>query len=202
MQRSSTTREPEVDSSPLEPAPQASEAALAANAGEEGYLGPGAVVAGEGARVRVRLEDGAEVAVRMALAFPYRPQAGDELLVIGQDQRYFAIGVLSGAAPRTLEFPGDVELRAVEGRLELHGEKGIELEAPELTLRAKALRTFAKQISERADSAVRIVKGLLTEHLGESQRLVAGEDYTQSQRSVTLAKDVVKIDAKTLQLGH
>lgn len=202
MQGSSTTREPEADSDSLQPAAQEATAAPTPSAGEEGYLGPGTVVAGGGARVVVRLEDGPEAQVRLALPFPYRPQEGDELLVVGQGQRYFAIGVLSGAAPRTLEFPGDVELRAVEGRLELRGEQGIELEAPELTLRAKTLRTFAKQISERADSAVRIVKGLLTEHLGESHRLVAEEDYSQSKRSVTLAQEVVKIDARQLQLGH
>ena len=69
-------------------------------------------------------------------------------------------------------------------------------------MRAETLRTFSRSLTETADTAYRWVKGLLTVRAGESQRAVQGEDYSQCQRSVTLAEETVKIDGHQLQLGH
>ena len=167
------------------------------------YLGP-AVVLETTPQLEVRLEDAAssEVSLTLALAFPYQPQVGDRLLAIGQDHAHFGIGVLSGAAQSSLEFQGDVDLRAVGGVLNLRGDEGLQLEAPTITLRAQVLRTVAESVTETVDTAFRWAKELLSVRAGESRRIVHGEDYSQSERSVTLAKGTVKVDGDQLHLGH
>lgn len=172
---------------------------------DDDYLGPGEVLAADSApRVRLGDEAGrAEVPVELALAFPYAPRPGDRLLVVRRaGGPAYAIGVLSGAAQAALRFEGDVDLWAVGGTLSLRGGEGVEVEAPRVSLRAEALRTFAETVTERADSAYRWVKDLLTVRAGESRRTVHGEDHSRARRSVTLAEETLKIDGHQVHLGH
>lgn len=173
------------------------------------YLGPAEVVsstetgAHRVAPLRARREDGREVEVALALTFPCTPAAGDVLLVCeDHSSRHWAIGVISGRAPESLTFQGDVTLRAVGGTLNLRGDEGLQLESPQLSLRAETLRTFAGSLTEKADTAYRWVRELLTVRAGESRRTVLGEDHSRSKRSVTLAEGTVKIDANQVHLGH
>src|SRR5689334_25367317 len=55
------------------------------------YLGPGRVVRMEGAIPVVEI-DGKEHRAEMALAFPYEPEAEDELLVIGKRSEERRVG--------------------------------------------------------------------------------------------------------------
>lgn len=175
-----------------------------AAATEPAYLGPATVVRMEGRAVLVRLAltPTAEVHAALAFTFPYEPQVGDSLLVMGQDQRFYALGVLAGAGQTRLEFHGDVDLRAFGGTLRIASDEKVEIEAPRLTLRAGVLRTLAQSIHEKADQLQRWVRGLLAVRAGTSRRTVAGEDSTRCHDSVTLAKDTVKIDGDQLHLGH
>lgn len=167
----------------------------------ERFLGPAEVLTGS--PLRVRREDGREVAVEPGFTFPYTPAPGDRLLVIeGEREAHWAIGVISGRAPEALAFPGDVTVRAVGGTLNLRGDEGVHVEAPLVSLRGEALRTIVGTLSERADAALRLVKDLLTVRAGESRRTVMGEDHSRSKRSVTLAEGTVKIDGGQVHLGH
>jgi len=171
----------------------------------DGYLGPAEVLEASPGRLRVRLleAEGAPVVhATSALAVPCAPGPGDTLLVLGQGGQAFAIGVLSGVGPARLELPGDVELRAVGGTLSLHGERGVTVEGEAITLRARALRTFAGTLTERVDTAFRWVKDQLRIQAGESRRVVQGEDLSHCQRSVTLAQETVKVDGHQIQIGH
>lgn len=169
---------------------------------EARYLGPAQVLATTGA-LRVRREDGREVDATAAFTFPYEAASGDLLLVLeGDGEAHFAIGVLAGRAPEALAFQGDVSLRAVGGTLSLRGDEGLEVDAPHLTLRGETLRTFAGALTEKADTALRWVRDQLTVRAGESRRTVHGEDHSRSKRSVTLAQGVVKIDGHQVHLGH
>jgi hypothetical protein len=176
----------------------------------ESYLGPAEVLEVSPGRLRVRLlevpgatgEGAPEVDATPALAAPYAPVAADTLLVLVQGREAFAIGVLSGLGGARLELPGDVSLRAVGGTLELRGDRGVEVEGDEVTLRARALRTFAGTLTERVDSAFRWVKDTLRVQAGESRRVVQGEDLSHCQRSVTLAQETVKVDGHQIQIGH
>ena len=65
------------------------------------YLGPAEVVSpvGESGLIEIRLLDGESVSARLALAMPYCPAVGDEVLVISQGaSETYVIGVLRWAA--------------------------------------------------------------------------------------------------------
>jgi hypothetical protein len=164
------------------------------------YLGPGEVTHLE--PLQARPDGGEPVAVEAAFPFPYRPALGDRLLLTGQGERYFAIGVLAGSGQASLELPGDVELRALGGTLTLEGDQGLELRSREITLNAGLLRTFADSLCERADSAYRWIKGTLTVRAGESRRVVEGVDSSRCGESKTLAEGTVKIDGHQVHLGQ
>ena len=173
----------------------------------EDYLGAGVVVDGSDARtVRVRLADSVDgeavVSVRLALAVPYEPEAGDELLVAGRSGHYFVVGVLSRSLQGQLLFPGDTEIRAVGGTLTLGSDRGVEVEAPRVTVRTGVFRLLAGSVVEKADRMFRWVRGLMVERTGQSERTIDGEDHTRCDSSVTLAKGPVKIDGDQLHLGH
>ncbi len=191
---SSCDREPAIDGSGEGAAPS----------GQVEVLGPAVVVSPRPLRARIEggAADGREVAVELAVTFPFQPAAGDRLLVVGKGAAFYAIGVLAAAAQPTLSFRGDVDLRAVGGALHLRGDAGLELEAPQITLRAELLRLFADSLTERADTAFRWVKGLLTVQAGESRRTVQGLDHSQCEESVTLAQGTVKLDGHKVLLGH
>ncbi|HEX5052275.1 MAG TPA: DUF3540 domain-containing protein [Planctomycetota bacterium] len=171
---------------------------------EATYLGPAEVLARDRTGVTVRLANATrdEVAAVLAFTFPYQPAPGDSLLVLAQGGRHYAVGVLAGSRPTSLEFQGDVDVRAVGGTLTLAGDDGVEVEAPRITLRAGVLRTIAHSVVEKAEQVHRWVKGLLAIRAGTSRRTVDGEDSTRCQDSVTLAKGTVKIDGDQLHLGH
>ena len=78
------------------------------------FLGPAEVVeVGSPTDVRVRLPDGAIATARLALAFTYEPRPADVLLVIGNPDGHYVIGVLHGTGKTTMAVAGDVEVRVV-----------------------------------------------------------------------------------------
>ena len=168
------------------------------------YLGPAKVVEPRGDRVLVHIDDAAprDVVATCAFTFPYRPAAGDVLLVLGQPDAHYAVGVLSGARPRSLAFAGDADIHAVRGRLTLSSDDAIELRAPRVTIRAGVLRRIAGTVVEKAADLRRWVRGTLALRAGRSRRLIDGHDETRCENSTTLAKDTVKIDGDQLHLGH
>ena len=166
------------------------------------YLGPARVLDVDGNTARVLLGETTPAEVRLAFSSPYLPATGDELLVIGQGGAFFALGVLAGHGKTELALQGDVELRAVGGALRLTGDRGVSVHAPEVTVQTGALKTFARSVTEKTDTAYRWVKGLLTQRAGESRTLVDGEDYSQAETKVSLAAKVNKIDGGSVQLGH
>jgi hypothetical protein len=169
-----------------------------------GYLGAGVVLGREGGGLQVRLADARAslVTARLALAFPYLAEPGDELLVIGRGDQHFVIGVLSGSGRAELAFRGDVALKALGGTLELAGDHGVKVRSDEVTIHARRLRTFADSVHEKSREAYRWVRERLTERAGKARRVVEGEDYSQAETRTMLAKDVVKIDGGSVQLGH
>ena len=168
------------------------------------YLGPAEVLDAHGAALRVRLEDGteSEVDARVAMTFPYEPTPGDSLLVLGQDEDHFAVGVLHASRPQALTFHGDAELRTIGGRLTLASDHSVELRAPRVTVHAGLLRRIAGRVVEKADELRRWVRGTLSLRAGNSRRTIDGDDTTRCHNSTTLAKDTVKIDGDQLHLGH
>ena len=165
------------------------------------FLGPATVTCCGAATLEVSLPTGETVSPQLALAFPFTPAEGDSLLVIGQDDRYFVIGVIASTGQTHLRFQGDVELRSVQGQLELHGEKGVELRGPEIAIKTRKLRVMADKATEVFGTVFTRVKEILSVHAGETDTVVHGEWSTRSKRAAITSEEVASINGKQIHLG-
>ncbi|WP_441287911.1 DUF3540 domain-containing protein [Sorangium sp. KYC3313] len=183
-------------------------AAAADGAGRDGaaalpseYLGPGRVTAAEGGAIAVELPGGQPVAVEMALALPYEPAVGDTLLVIGREERYYAIGVLHGAGRTVLSLQGDVALHARDGELSLSGDKGVAIRGPELEVQAGKIRMVADAVVQRFTSMVQRVSALLSVQASESHTIVEKTAFTKAKNATILTEETVTVNGKQILLG-
>ena len=151
--------------------------------------------------LEAELPTGETVCPRLALAFPFTPAEGDSLLFIGQDARYFVIGVLESRGQTTLRFPGDVEVRAEGGTLALHGDRGVAVLGPHIDVRARRLEILADRATEAFGSVVTRVKALLSVHAGESDTVVRGEWSNRSERASITSQETVSVNGKEVHLG-
>jgi hypothetical protein len=165
------------------------------------HLGPAEVVAVRPLEIEVRLSSGAEVPARLALAFPYEPAVGDEVLVIGNEGGHYVIGVLHGQGRTALAFKGDVDLRAEGGVLRLRSDKGVEVSAPKMTVITGALEQIAGAAMQKFASLRQTVTELLSVRAGQAHTIVDGSSFTQSKAHTILTEEKVTINGKDIYLG-
>ncbi|MBW2524032.1 MAG: DUF3540 domain-containing protein [Deltaproteobacteria bacterium] len=167
---------------------------------DETFLGPARVVGLAGTTPLVEI-DQAEVRAELALAYPYQPQPGDELLVIGKQGRYYVIGVLHATGEVALRFLGDVRLHAVAGKLELAGDEGVRVRGKAIELGARKLQVLADSVVQRANSWYQQVRETFDVHAGEKRELVDGNLSIRADRASTITRGVVTINGKEVHLG-
>ncbi len=165
------------------------------------YLGPGRVLEVIGGAVRASLANELEVRADMALAFPYHPQPDDVLLIIGQDEAYYVIGVLKAQGDVALRFLGNVHLHALRGKLHLKGDDGVYVHGDTVELLGAKLKILAGSVVERADRVYRTARELLSQHLGEKRELITGEWHTAAGRANVATEGTVTINGKEIHLG-
>jgi hypothetical protein len=170
-------------------------------AGAEDYLGPARVTEAGAGGLRVELEDGAPVTATLALAFPYEPTAGDVVLVIGKRDRHYVIGVLHGTGRSVLAMQGDVELRAVNGVLTVAGDKGVQIEGPELEVSVGKLKMVAESVVQKFTNVYQHVKALLSVRAGETHTLVDDATFAKSKTATILTEEKMAINGKEIHLG-
>ena len=165
------------------------------------YLGPADVLEARPAEVDVRMPAGGRATAQLALAYSYEPRPGDVVLVISHGDGCYVIGVLHGTGRAVLSIPGDVELRAVGGVLKLAGDKGLELESPDVLLRAGKLRVMADAVVQRFTSLRQRVVDLVSLQAGRSHTVVDGTSYSQSKSAAILTEEKVTINGREIHLG-
>lgn len=165
------------------------------------YLGPATVTRAEPGALEAKLPSGDVVAPRLALAFPFAPASGDSLLLIGQDDRYFVIGVIESEGQTQLRFRGDVAVRAVNGTLGLEADQGIDLRSPEIAIRTKKLSVIAERAHEAFGSLFTRVKELMSVHSGKIDTVVRGQWSNRSRRASITSEEVVSVNGKEVHLG-
>jgi len=165
-------------------------------------LGSADVVAVSGPlSASVKLASGDIHEARLAMAFTYAPVPGDEVLVIGGPEGHFVIGVLSGQGKSTLAIPGDVEIRAVGGHLQLSGDKGVTVEAPEVDVRANALRMIAGTLTQTLTNLRQHVTDLWSTRTGKAHTIVDGSTHQQSKTATVLTEEDIVINGRAIHLG-
>jgi hypothetical protein len=167
----------------------------------QSYLGPAEVLDPGPGPLEVRLLGGAVVKARMALAHPYDAQPGDEVLIIGNEGGHYVIGVLSGAGRSTLAFQGNVDISANGGVLRLSSDKGVEVDAPNVEVRASTLQMLAGAVAQRFASLRQTVTALVSLRAGQTHTVVDGSTYAQSKRATILTEGKVTINGKEIYLG-
>ena len=167
----------------------------------EEYLGPAEVVEARPHEIVVSLPGGATARAEPAFTLPYTPVVDDVLLVIGRGAKHYAIGVLHGAGRTALTFQGDVELRSINGRLSLSGDRGVDVRGPEVDIYAAALRMVARDVTHKFESLCQRVTSLFRVHAGETQTLVDGPAVTQAKRAAILTEETVTINGREVHLG-
>lgn len=161
-------------------------------------LGAARVTAVELPWVQVELP-ARSVRARIALAVPYEPAVGDDVLVIGDDAEHWVIGVIATSGRGALAFPGDLEVRA-GGTLRLTGTQ-VEVRGEEVRVFAAKLKTFAESALETFGSVKQRVRDLLAVHAGEARTIVDGGAHTQADHATLLTKGKVGINGKAVHLG-
>src|SRR5262245_60077232 len=106
-------------------------------------LGPAEVLRVGAHELEVRLRRGSIATATLALGYPYDARVGDVVLVIGDAEGHYVIGVIHGTGRTTLEIAGDVDVRAVDGVLRLSGDKGVEIVTPEMSVQTDKLVVVA-----------------------------------------------------------
>jgi hypothetical protein len=164
------------------------------------HLGPAAVLAVEGNRVLVALGD-AKAWARMATAVAYAPAVGDVLLVIGRDEAFYAIGVLAGRGRSTLLAPGDLELLAPNGRIDLRARDGVELRTSTFRLVADTWDAVLGSVRQRCSEFLCQVRGVLRLSARRAETTVDDVHRTRAGRIVQQAEGEVQIDGRKINLG-
>jgi hypothetical protein len=165
------------------------------------YLGPARVVRALGGEVEIELPGGASARARMALAFPYRPRAGDELLVIAKGPSHYVIGVLQGSGDTVLSVPGSLEIRAEGGPLSLSSSQGVEVTAPEVSVDAGKLRMAAESVVQRFTSLYQKVSALWSVRAREAETVIDESSITRAKSASILTEETMSINGKQIHLG-
>lgn len=143
--------------------------------------------------------EGGVASAKLALAYPYQPEAGDVVLVLGADELY-VVGVLHGRGRTRLCVSGDLDIRA-DGILRLEAGREVRVLSPRVAVRADRIETIARSAFERVVSCYRWVREVLETRAGRSRTLVEGQYSVAAERIVERAEKHVKIDGKQIHLG-
>jgi hypothetical protein len=164
------------------------------------FLGAAKILRIDGARLLLAMNDKQAWACS-AVGYPYSFQVDDVVLAIGQLDDWYVIGVLHGSGKTSLQVPGDLQLIAPCGSIELVAAKGITLRSPTVQIVATRLHIAAKKLRERFEQAscwvtggLNLVAKRMTTKVGQSYRLSAG-------KIVERAAGDVKIDGNKIHLG-
>ena len=164
------------------------------------YLGPARVAAVAGSRVKLEIFDERVWAV-MALAAPYRPEIDDVVLAISQADACYVIGVIKGKGKTTLTVPGDLDICAPRGRIELSAANGVRLKSAEVSIVADRLEVLARSAFERFGEVTRWVKGAFQLRAGRVRTHIETEYDICAERILQRARKDVKIDGQKIHLG-
>ncbi len=165
------------------------------------YLGPATITETEEKRVRLSLPEQEEAWAALALSGPYQPVNGDQVLAIGYEENMYVIGILQGSGETILTAPGNIQLNAPRGTIDLSSGKGIRIQGPEVHLQANRLRLIAENVSETFGNVLRKVRDTLKVRARRIQTRTEESWSLRAGRIEEKAKGSVRIDGESINLG-
>jgi hypothetical protein len=176
------------------------------------HLGPAKVLAavGKPGFVQVALSDDEVTWARLALAVPYSPAEGDEVLVIRvESSPAFVIGVLQGRGPTTLRVPGDLNLEAPNGVVQVSAGKSVRLRAGQdvelvskrVGVRASRVNIIAETFVQRATNVYTWVTGLFQTKSRRHRQVIDEGWLVRAGRAHVKTSENIHINGKTIHLG-
>jgi len=168
--------------------------------GHDNFFGPARVERIEGNRVLLVLKE-QQVWATSAIGYPYCFQTNDEVLTIGQREDWYIIGIITGQGKTCFQVPGNLQIHAPQGSIELIASNGITMKSPSISIIATQLNLVAKKLNQRFDQLklwvkerFDVVASSMSVRLDQSYRLTA-------DKIVERAKGDVKIDGNKIHLG-
>ena len=164
------------------------------------YLGPATVLAVSDRRVDLALPDG-RCTAQIAISQSYAPVVGDTVLAVCRAEEWFVIGLIQGTGTTTFTAPGDLELQAPRGRIELLARDGVFLTSDLVEIVATRIELTARHVIERFHSLTQWIGESLHRRLGRMHTTVEGDYELRAGRITEIADEDVAIDGKTIHLG-
>lgn len=159
-------------------------------------LGPAIVRSRDGRRLRVE-RDG--MLYEAELAIPCLPGVDDVVLVAGQEDRAWVIGVITGRNT-VWEVAGDVVIRS-GGSIDLSAAAGVRVRGSDVAVTGERVQITAGTLTERCGSVYRWVKDAVQERLGRLRQVISGTHHLDAKRIVHRAQGEVEIDGDRINLG-
>jgi hypothetical protein len=164
------------------------------------YLGPATVVQPGALEVDVELPRGNRERARLALAYAYEACVGDEVLVIGNDDGFWIIGIIHGKGPAVLRFPADAELSA-GGTLRITADRGVDIRAQDFSVTTQKIRMIASEVAHSFKTLRQRVQEVLSVQAGQTHTVVEGSMHSQAKSATILTEEKVSINGKEVHLG-
>lgn len=164
------------------------------------YLGPAKVVEARALDVDIELPNSQQKRARLALAYAYEARVGDEVLVIGNPDGHWIIGVINGQGPAILRFPADAELSA-GGSLRITADQSVEVQARDFSVMTQKIRLMATEAAQTFKSLRQRVHELLSVQAGQTHTVVEGSMHSQAKSATILTEEKVSINGKEVHLG-
>lgn len=167
---------------------------------ESPYLGPATVLAVSETGVDIEAPEGRRTA-RVAMSQSYAPVIGDTVLAVCRGEEWFAIGLIQGTGTTTFTAPGDIELRAPRGGIELVARDGVCVKGDLVEIVATRIELSGRQLIERFHSVTQWITDSLHRQLGRVHTTVEGDYEVRAERITQIADEDVTIDGTTIHLG-
>ncbi len=167
-----------------------------------GYLGPARVQQINEDHIKVCHPEGHSVRARWAVAFPYQPRCADEVLLLGDGEGWYIIGVLHGRgviAPRAHD---KLSLHAVFGKLRIEARRGLHLRGAQLQLLAsRQLRIAAERTHWEIGKLQRTVHERFDVFCQHYNDVCMGTLFNRSHKLALRVKQAMQVQGKTIRIG-
>ncbi len=164
------------------------------------YLGPGIVLKSDRRMLKVALPE-ESIWAHNAVSFPYQAEIGDKILAIGRGDAFYVVGVLEGTGKTVFSAPGDLEIKAPRGKIDLVSSEGLNIRTSEMKVVSNRIEFVARSILEKYENAKKWVRQAFHLRAGSARTVVESTYKVKAKRIVEKAKGEFKVDGEMIHLG-